>query len=316
MSFALLARIATRVVSQSKNMSGRGISIRYSQIDRTGAKWKIWKEKFKFHAERVLAEQGCALCHELARYSMPVRANRQLSSDEAKQMIAKENSELANIAFKPVTLKNPAWWILAGYTDVAEYVVKKTGFKFQNDTLNRLYKAGSYEILAKNLLDWGHFKTPSPESIPNRSQILENADYSKFVRWKSLYKKEGARKPYWVKNEASITKISKENSLYNYSSICINGWLKASAKLGDKLPAGVKKISWPYAKNLGWGDMKIQKISDTHFKLTYINKYGNLNGIFKGNVQQIIYQRRIALAKQEIDKLLKTMLKYWEKIKV
>lgn len=316
MSFSAPSRVATGIVSNKKTIQGKGISFEYSQIDRTGAKWKIFKEKFKFHAERVLSEQVCALCHELAKESMPTRKNGHFTSDEAKAKLEKENAELANIAFKPVTLKSPAWWILAGYTDVAKYVVDKTGFQFKNETLQRWYKNGQYEILASALMDWGKYPRPKQQSIPSHHQILEKASYSEFVRWKSLYKKQGAKKPFWVKNEASILKISKEKSIYNYSSICINGWLKASSQLGHKLPSGVKRVNWPYGKKLGWGYARITEVSSTNFKLTFTNKYGNLNGIFYGSTQQGVYNTRKTIAKQEIDKLLKTMLKYWKSIKV
>lgn len=314
--FAALSRVATGIVTRSKTVGSKNMSITYKQIDKTGKKYQIWKDKFKFHAEKLLAEQGCALCHEMARYSMPVRANRQFSSDEAKNMLAKENAELANIAFKPVSLKSPAWWILAGYVDTAQYVMQTTGWKFNNETMSRWYKNGQYEILRGALVNWGGYKQPRGNQIPPSSRMIDEAEYSKFVKWKSVYKKEGAAKPYWVKSEASIKKVSQEKSLYNYASICINGWLKASAKLGHRLPSGVNKISWPYAKNLGSGDMKIKKLSDTHFVLTYSNRYGNLAGIFDGQVQQAIYKRRNTIAQQEISKLLKTMLKYWEKIQV
>jgi hypothetical protein len=314
--FAALSRVATGIVTRSKTIGSRNMSITYKQIDKTGKKYEIWKDKFKFHAEKLLTEQGCALCHEMAKYSMPVRANSQFSSDTARSMLAKENADLANIAFKPVSLKSPAWWILAGYVDIAQYVMQTTGWKFNNETMNRWYKNGQYEILRGALVNWGGYKQPRGDQIPSSSRMLDEAEYSKFVRWKSVYKKEGAAKHYWVKKEASIKKVAQEKSLYNYASICINGWLKASAKLGDKLPSGVSKVSWPYAKNLGSGNMKINKLSDTHFRLTYYNRHGNLAGIFDGQVQQAIYKRRNDIAQQEISKLLKTMLKYWEKIQV
>lgn len=314
--WAALSRVATRTVSRSKTTGSKNMRIRYKQIDKTGQKYQIWKDIFQSHAEKLLAEQGCALCHEMAKYSMPVRANKQFSSDEAKRMLAKENEDLANIAFKPVSLKSPAWWILAGYVDTAQYVMQTTGWKFNNETMSRWYKNGQYEILRNALVNWGGYKQPSGKQIPPSSRMLDEADYPKFVKWKSVYKKEGAASPYWVKKEASIKKIAQERSLYNYASICINGWLKASAKLGDRLPSGVNKVSWPYAKNLGSGTMEIKKLADTHFRLTYSNRHGNLAGIFEGQVQQAIYNRRNAIAQQEISKLLKTMLKYWEKIKV
>lgn len=311
-----LSRIATGVVSRSKTVGSKNVSLTYKQIDKTGKKWSVWKDKFDFHARKIMTEQGCGLCHELARYSMPVRANAQLTSEQVQSMLIKENTELANIAFKPVTLKGPVFWLLSNHNDIADYVMKATGFEFQNETLKRWHKNGQYEILKSALMDWGGYQRPKPNQIPDSSRILEEADYSKFVRWKSLYKKEGAAKHYWVKKEASIKKIQEQKSLYNYASLCINGWLKASQKMGDKLPAGVKKISWNYAKNVGWGDMKLNKVSDLHFRLTFSNKYGNLNGIFNGNVQQAIYNRRASIAKEEIQKFLKTMLKYWKTIQV
>jgi len=313
---AAISRIATGVVSRSKTVGSKNMSLTYKQIDKTGKKWSIWKQKFEFHARKLLTEQGCGLCHELARYSMPVRANTQLSSDQVKTMLAKENAELASIAFKPVTLKGPVFWLLSNHNEIADYVMKKTGFEFRNETLKRWHKNGQYEILKSALMDWGGYQRPKPNQVPDSSRILEEADYSKFVRWKTLYKKDGAAKHYWVKKEASIKKIQQEKSLYNYASICINGWLKASNKLGDKLPSGVRRISWPHGKNLGWGDMKLIKSSDTHFRLTFSNQYGNLNGIFNGTIQQAIYKRRASIANEEIKKLLKTMLTYWKTIQV
>jgi hypothetical protein len=312
----MISLISRAISSRTVTQGSKNFALTYSQIDKTGKKFGIWKDKFEFHSRRLLTEQGCALCHELARYSMPVRANTQFTSEQARATLEKENAELAKIAFKPVTLKGPVFWLLAGHHDIADYVMKETGFAFKNETLKRWYNNGQYEILKSALIDWGGYKKPTKSEIPSSSSIIEEADYSKFVRWKSRYKKDGASKPFWVKREASIKKIQNEKSIYNYASICINGWLKASAKLGDKLPQGVRKITWNYGKGLGSGDMKIIKISDTHFKLTYSNKYGNLNGIFNGAVQQAIYRRRMAIASDEIKKLMKTMLKYWNTIRV
>lgn len=309
------ARGAGGAGARSTASRNKFFDMKYTQKDNLDKKYQVWLREFQVKGKELLTQQGCSLFHELARYSMPVRANKQLTSDEAIKQLQKENMELAHIAFTPVTKFGVSWWILRNHYSIAEFVARKTGFKYESETLNRWFKNGQYEILKGALMDWGGHKRPSSSSIPKDSQILDSADYSKFVKWKSLYKKEKTGKRYYVKNEASIQKIAQEKSIYNYASIVINGWLKASRLLGDRLDSGVRKINWPYGKSLGDGGATIKFINPVHIQLMFYNSYGNLNGIYNSQIQQTIVQRRTAIMEQRIKEFLDNMISLYNRIK-
>lgn len=293
---------------------GGGIQFAVSGSHNENERWGKLVQKFESDATSMLREQGSALCHEMARYSLPTRANTTLTANNALSIYESENKALAGIAFKPWDSRSAMFWLLSPYSDVADYVVKSSGFKFTSRNAQNLYNIQKFDLLRDFLKSKGF--VPSKD-IPDPSFVSEKAELGKFINWKSQYKKTSgkARGPYYVKDKASIQKIANEKSLYNYASIVINGWLAASKDLGNKLPSGVKFISWPYGKGLGSGRASVKRENETSISMTIINDYYNLNGIFNSSIQQTIWKNRNALIESEINKFFDKMVKYYNSIK-
>lgn len=271
----------------------------------------IFYKEFEKRSNEILQKHGCAMCHELARYSMPTRANTYLTADDALQKYEQENKALANVAFKPWENRSPEYWIMSKYYHVAEDVIKK-GFPLKSATHQRLASIGKWDLL-HNLMERKGFSAPS--NIIKPEFIKDEANLGDFILWKSQYKANPRTKMYYVRNKASIQKISKEKSLYNYASIVINGWLKASKDLGDVLPSGVKFIKWPYGKSLGWGSASIKRVERGQTLMTIENKFANLNNIFDKDMQQTMYKRRVAMLENDTNKMFKEMIDFWGTIK-
>jgi hypothetical protein len=246
----------------------------------------------------------------MAYHSMPPRANGLLTANQALSIYEKENKALAGVAFKPWDSKDAMFWLLSPYSNVADYVVKSTGFKFQSSVAENLFNLGKFDLLRDFLVKKG-FK-PMPD-IPKPEFVQTKAELGTFIQWKSQYKKGGKRGPYYVKDKASITRISNEKSLNNYASIVINGWLAASKDLGDRVPAGVRKVNWKYGKGVGSGSASITRSSGwAGAKLTISNQYYNLNGIFTSSIQQAIWSRRMAIMDREVKDFFQKMIAYFD----
>ena len=215
-----------------------GISMRISGSTNLPAKFKRFKAKFTRESKDLLRLHGTALCHEMAMYSLPTRANTQLTANNAVQKYAQENQALASVAFKGWDSKDAMFWLLSPYTNVAQYVVTQQNFTFQSTVAQNLYNIGKFDLLRDFLIKKG-FKPAG--NIPTPEFVQQKAELGTFIQWKSQYKKGGKRGPYYVKDKASIIKIAQEGKVNNYASIVINGWLNASKDLGDVLPAGVQK---------------------------------------------------------------------------
>jgi hypothetical protein len=287
-----------------------GISIRVSGSTDLPRRMKKLQTKFTRDAKALLRSNGTALCHEMAYYSMPPRANAMLTANQALNIYAQENQALAGVAFKSWDSKDAMFWLLSPYSNVADYVVKSTGFTFQSNVAQNLFNVGKFDLLRDFLIKKG-FK-PMPD-IPKSEFVQPKAELGTFIQWKSQYKKGGKRGPYYVKDKASITRISNEKSLNNYASIVINGWLAASKALGDNVPSGVTKVKWRHGKGVGWGSASITRSSGwAGAKLTISNQYYNLNGIFKSSVQQAIWSRRMSIMDKEVKDFFKKMIAYFD----
>ena len=274
-------------------------------------KWEMFLKEFHTKGREMLKEQGAALCHEMAKYSMPTRANTYITANDAIKKYAEENLALAGVAFKEWESKSAMFWILSPYSNVAEYVIKKSGFTFTSPQAQHLYNIKKYDLLRDFMLRKGF---QMPENIPTPQFVSEKAELSTFIQWKSQYKKKTQRGPYYVRDKASITRIAQEKSIYNYASIVINGWLKASKAIGDKVPSGVQTIRWPYGQSLGWGTGQVRKVKEGVLTLTISNQYYNLNGIFNSPIQRAIWDRRMRLFEAEQEKFFQKMIQYWDSI--
>ena len=270
----------------------------------------IFKE-FDIRARKLLTEQTCALCHELAMYSLPSRANTALTANDALGVYKRENAALANVAFKPWENRSPEYWAIQEHFGVASYLVNQMGFKFKNPTLQRLAQHNQWNLLFTYMKGYG-FRRPQ-DAIPARN-IKDDAELRDFIWWKSQYKQNPRTNMFYVKNKASIKKIEGEDSKYNYASIVIQGWLKASAQLGDQLPSGVKKVTWNIGKNLGWGSASVESPSRGVMTARLENKFANLNNIFHGAIQQAIFKRRMAILDAEAKKLSNDLQNLWNSI--
>ena len=295
-----------RIFASTRN----GVSIAVSGSTNLPKKMKALKAKFTKDARALLRSHGTALCHEMAMYSMPPRATSLLTANQALSKYGQENKALAGVAFKPWDSKDAMFWLLSPYSNVADYVVKSTGFTFQSNVAQNLFNLGKFDLLKDFLIRKG-FK-PMPD-IPQQEFVQPKAELGTFIQWKTQYKKGGKRGPYYVKDKASITRISNEKSLNNYASLVINGWLKASKDLGDNVPAGVQRAKWRYGQSLGWGSASIKKSGQAGASLTMSNKYYNLNGIFKTSIQQAIWKRRENILNKEVKNFFDKMISYWDK---
>ena len=273
--------------------------------------WALLLRKFYPSAEAILKTQGTGLCHEMAKYSLPTRANTQLTANDAIKKYADENAALANVAFKPWESRSPEFWFMSGYINVTQHVMQK-GFKFKTNGSQNLANIGRWDLLEKLLLKRGF---TVPDDAPSRAYVVEDAQLSKFIQWKSQYKKGGSKKKYYVKNTGTISKIENEKSLYNYASIVINGWTKAAKAIGGQVPSGVTVINWPHGKSLGWGSGSVKRNSRGSITLSIENKYANLNSIFDSSIQQAIWKRRTKIMESETKKLFNDLLNYWNSIK-
>ena len=290
-----------------------GMQFSVSGTQNYDAKWKKLQREFNRNSKRLLQEQGSALCHEMARYSLPTKANTALTSNNALAVYAQENRALADVAFKPWESKGAIFWLMSPYSSVADYVVKSTNFKFTSNTAQNLFNVGKFDLLRDFLMKKGF---TVPKNIPEPNFVVNQAELGTFINWKSQYKKLSGPKrgPYYVKDKASILKIANEKSLYNYASIVINGWLAAGRDLGNKLPSGVRPVTWPHGKGLGSGSAKIKKNGDAGHTMTISNQYYNLNGIFHSSIQQTIWKNRQAIMEQDVQALFQRMIKYYESL--
>ena len=272
--------------------------------------WALLLRKFYPSAETLLKTQGSSLCNELAKYSLPTRANSQLTANNAVQIYARENAALANVAFKPWESRSPEFWFMSGYINVTQHVMKK-GFNFKTIGSQRLASIGRWDLLEKLLLKRGF---TVPDDAPSRKYVVDNAELGTFILWKSQYKKGGSKNKYYVKNVNSINIIANEGKTRNYASIVINGWIKAAKALGQPA-SGVQVINWPFGKGIGWGSASVKRDGRGKVVLQIENKYANLNNIFYGSIQQAIWNRRNKIMESEIKKLFSDLLNYWQSIK-
>lgn len=293
--------------------SSFGVSFNVTSSTNITKALAMFFKEFSARAENILKVNGAGLCHEMAKYSMPTRANTALTANNALQVYAKENAALANVAYKPWENRSPEFWFMSGYQSVSDYVMKR-GNQWQSPVHQRLAMIGRYDILGK-LLARKNFQVP--QDAPSKSYVKDQAELSDFIRWKSRYKKNPKRQNYYVKDKASITKIAQEKSLMNYASIVLNGWLKAAKGLGNTLPSGVQQISWPsqYSK-LGWGQGSVVRVNRYTTRMTIKNEYANLNNIFNSPIQQSIWKRRLSIMDQDTVKMFKSMENYWTTLKV
>lgn len=303
----ILATFRKRTISAS----GGTLNWHVTEHNNLPKAWALLLKKFYPSAETILKTQGTGLCHEMAKYSLPTRANVQLTANNALQKYEKENAELADVAFKPWVSRSPEFWFMSGYLNVTQYVMQK-GYKFKTNGSQNLASIGRWDLLEKLLLKRG-FQVP--DDAPPSSYVIEDADLRKFIHWKSQYKKGGSKKKYYVKNVSTIKKMANEKSLYNYASIVINGWLRAAKGIGGQVPSGVTAINWPHGKSLGWGSGSVKQDGRGKVVLSIENKYANLNNIFEGSIQTAIWQRRMKIMDSEVKKLHSELLDYWESIK-
>ena len=304
-----LTLLAFRRFTLSSN-AGR-MSWMVTQHNNLPKAWALLLRKFYPSADTLLKTQGTGLCHEMAKYSLPTRANTQLTANNAVQKYAQENAALANVAFKPWESRSPEFWFMSGYINVTQHVMQK-GFKFKTNGSQNLASIGRWDLLEKLLLKRGF---TVPDDAPSRAYVVEDAELSKFIQWKSQYKKGGSKKKYYVKNASTINKIENEKSLYNYASIVINGWTKAAKAIGGQVPSGVTVINWPHGRTIGWGSGSVKRDARGSVTLRIENKYANLNNIFDGSIQQAIWKRRTNIMESEIKKLFADLLNYWNSIK-
>lgn len=292
--------------------SSAGISMTVTSSTNLTKALAMFFKEFSNRATTVLKVNGAGLCHEMAKYSLPTKANTALTANNALQVYAKENAALAGVAFKPWENRSPEFWFMSGYQSVSDYVMKR-GNKWQSPIHQNLAMIGRYDILNKLLARKG-FQVPA--DAPSKKYVVDKADLGDFIKWKSQYKKNPNRKNYYVKDKSSITRIAQEKSLYNYASIVINGWLKAAKGLGSTLPSGVQKVQWPHGANLGWGKGSVKRIDRYTTQMTIRNDYANLNGIFNSATQQTVWNRRINIMNQETKKMFVDMERYWSSLKV
>lgn len=291
---------------------GGKINFSFSEKNNLAKAYAMFFKEFERRATLLLKSHGTGLCYEMAKYSLPTRANTALTANNAVAIYAKENQALASIAFRPWENKSPEWWLMSGYQTVSEYVMKK-GPPFVSPVHQRLASIGRWDLLESLMRKKGF--VPPPDA-PSAKYVSEEADLGNFIKWKSQYKKNPNRQSYYVKNKASIQKIANEKSLYNYASIVINGWIKAAKAINGPLPTGVSVINWPYGRNVGWGSGSVTRVERGHIKMTIENKYADLNGIWHGHIQQSIWNRRFKLMDADVQKLYKDMDAYWDSLKV
>lgn len=293
--------------------SGGGFSMGLSAKNNLPKALVIFYREFEKRATDVLQTNGCGLCHEMAMHSMPVRAGAQLTANDAILKYAQENKALANVAYKPWENRSPEFWVMSGYISVADYVMK-TGVQFQNPIFQRLATAGRWSHLNTLMRSKG-FVTPS--DAPKARFVKDSAKLKDFIWWKSQYKKNPRTHNYYVKDKLSIVRMSNESSLNNYATIVINGWLKASKKLGNVLPSNVTFVRWTRGnQTLGWGDGKIKKVARGDVHMSIENKFANLNNIFYSSMQRNVFNKRMQIMDAETKKLFKDMVGFWNSIKV
>jgi hypothetical protein len=273
----------------------------------------MFYQEFEKRSYDILQKNGCGLCHELARYSMPARnGGTPIQANDAVLKYAQENKALANVAYKPWENRSPEFWVMSGYYTVAEHVLK-VGLNFQNPTFQRLAGHGKWDLLYQLMVRKGFTE---PQDAPKARFVKDSAKLRDFIWWKSQYKKNPRTHNYYVKDKNSILRMSNESSLNNYASIVINGWLNASKQLGDVVPSGVQFIKWRHGKGLGWGSGKIQKVERGHHSMKIENKFANMNGVFDSSIQQTMFRRRMQMLDADTKKLFKDMPDYWKSLKI
>lgn len=273
-------------------------------------KWNIFKRAFHKGAKKILLENGCGLCHELADLSLPKSTNTGLTANNALARYERENNALAGVAFKAWESKKDLFWIMSPYNNVKDYIIQKGLFKSAGPVAENLAKTRKYDLLDTYMRRKGYW---TAYDVPKPAYVQDKAELGTFIQWKTQWKKGSNRGPYYVRDKASITKLSKEKSLYNYASIVINGWLSASHGLGDVLPAGIRKVTWIHGKGLGRGSGKL-RTKEGIVEMTISNDYYNLNGIFFSKGQQRVWNARMKNIETEGKRFLADMDKKWNSI--
>ena len=307
--------MATLIVAASRFgrvfVSRAGINMKLTGSTNVNAKWKMFINKFEKDSEHILRKNGCALCHEMADVSLPQKHRGLYTANDGHKKFGDENQALAGVAFKSWDSKNGMFWALSPYSNVAQYVIKRSGYQFKSPIAQNLSNIGKFDLLRAFLLKKG--LVPSPQ-IPKAQFVKDKADLPTFIHWKSNYKKGGQRGPYYVRDKASISRMAREKGLYNYASIVINGWLAASKALGDTPPASVKKVVWGWGQGIGSGNGSIVKKGQGMTTMTISNDNYNLNGIFNSRVQQAVWNKRQKEIDSEVTRFFRTMAMYWDSI--
>ena len=294
----------------SQTWRGAGMTMGMQGGGTLDKKWKIFKRAFHSGAKKILLDNGCGLCHELADLSLPTSKNKNITANNALIKYEKDNNALAGVAFKSWETKKDLFWMMSPYNNVKDYIVQKGLFKSAGPIAENLAKTRKYDLFDKYMRSKGYW---TAYDVPKPEFVLDRAELGTFIQWKSQWKKGKQRGPYYVRDKASITKLSKEKSLYNYASIVINGWLAASRGLGDQIPAGVRKVTWSYGKGVGKGSGKI-KVKDGIVEMTISNDYYNLNGIFYSSEQQKVWNARMKNIEVQGKQFISDMDKKWNSI--
>lgn len=292
--------------------TGRGMQFGVRVTGDSDKKWKQFNREFHKEATRIFTEQGSSLCWEMANISMPsTTRNPQLQANNALAVYERENKALANVAFKTWDSKKGIFWIMSDFNNVKDYIIQRGLFKTTNPVAQNLINLKKYDLLTAYLKNKGFY---TAYDVPKSEFVADKAELGTFINWKRQWKQGGNRGPYYVKDKASIDKISREKSLYNYAGIVVNGWIKAAKGLGDKPVAGVRRVTARINPTVGGGSGKISKGRKGSVSMTISNDYYNLNGIFYTSYQQAVWKNRLNEMDVEVNKMFKHLENYWKSI--
>jgi hypothetical protein len=291
--------------------TGRGMQFGVQVTGDVDKKWKQFHREFHKQGRRIFSEQGSSLCWELAEVSFPSSTrNPQLTANNALSVYEKENKALANVAFKSWDSKKDMFWMMSDYMNVKQYIVQRGLFKTAGPAAENLAKIGRYDLLDKLLRKRGYY---TAYDVPKPQFVMDKAQLGTFINWKRQWKQGRERGPYYVKDKASIDKISREKSLMNFAGIAINGWIKAAKALGDKPVSGVKRVMTPFNTTTGGGGGRITAKKGA-VSMTFYNDYYNLNGIFYQRHPQQIWKNRMSELDKEVRNMFTHLENYWKKI--
>jgi len=246
-------------------------------------------EVFKENIKRVLRENAVGTCYDMIETSLPMPKGRYIDGGTTAAFARGLSNYQATVesAFKPITSKPLAFWILNNDQESVRAYLKKD-VNLQNKRYSKWLREGRWDELFH--MFWKSSKV-QPEY---NTQVVDNATLGVLHEWR---KKED-KQPIYVRNIETVRSLANANNQVKVGWMA-GGWLICALKLGRKPDKYTKQRlpTWMYHKGIG-----VAKVSRGGMQINIENEFANFGGwMYTDGVRRKLVLRANIIAKCAID---------------